>query len=160
MLDYSHKYNLHLLILEKQFLKFFFNRLKVNNIGRYENNFPFLSPCGLELNFIRCDDLPVVFEKILTSEEFKVADCISHPDDQAHILIYGGGQMSIPFVPSDLLVDPPTGRVYHPAPGKYGGLGLVGSNLAQHLSESFVFESINKFGENGTGNSSIVSWNN
>lgn len=33
-----------------------------------------------------------------------------------------------------------TGRVYHPAPEKAGGIGLVRSNLAIEFSTSFEFE--------------------
>lgn len=54
---------------EKQFLRFFFNRLKVNDLKRYQKDFPYLSPCGRERNFIRCDDTPIVFTHILHQEE-------------------------------------------------------------------------------------------
>ncbi|XP_017695554.1 PREDICTED: UPF0598 protein C8orf82 homolog, partial [Lepidothrix coronata] len=43
------------------FLSFFFKRLERNRSGRYELEFPFLSRCGRERNFLRCDDRPVVF---------------------------------------------------------------------------------------------------
>ncbi len=48
---------------EQHFLKFFFKRLKMNNTLRY-TEFPYLSLCGKERNFLRCDDLPVVFTEI------------------------------------------------------------------------------------------------
>lgn len=38
---------------EKDFLKFFFKRIKKNQTGKYENQFPFVSPCGREKNYIR-----------------------------------------------------------------------------------------------------------
>ena len=50
---------------EQQFLKFFFTRLKVNDLGRFHQDFPYLSPCGRERNFVRCDDLPIVFTHVL-----------------------------------------------------------------------------------------------
>ena len=50
---------------EKQFLKFFFTRLKVNDTGRFSKEFPYYSPCGRERNYIRCDDLPIVFTNVL-----------------------------------------------------------------------------------------------
>lgn len=37
----------------------------VNKTNRYPN-FGFVSPCGPELNFIRCDDLPVVYTNLVS----------------------------------------------------------------------------------------------
>lgn len=53
------------IISDKQFLVFFFRRLRLNNTGRYSQDFPFVSLCGRERNFIRCDDLPIVFTHII-----------------------------------------------------------------------------------------------
>lgn len=53
------------IILDKKFLAFFFKRLKQNDTGRYMEDFPYISLCGPERNFVRCDDLPIVFTKIL-----------------------------------------------------------------------------------------------
>ena len=50
-------------ISEKKFLEFFFKRLKLNDSGSYAAAFPYLSPCGREKNYIRCDDLPVVYRE-------------------------------------------------------------------------------------------------
>ena len=52
-------------ILDKAFLAFFFKRLKVNSTGKYSEDFPFVSPCGREMNYIRCYDCPIVFQHIL-----------------------------------------------------------------------------------------------
>ena len=38
---------------DREFLAFFFRQVKINNTGRYENDFPYVSPCGREKNFIR-----------------------------------------------------------------------------------------------------------
>lgn len=54
---------------EKQFLTFFFKRLKKNDSGRYMEDFPYLSLCGKERNFIRCDDLPVVFTHVVEDKK-------------------------------------------------------------------------------------------
>jgi len=40
---------------DKEFLAFFFKRVKLNTTGRYEVEFPYVSPCGREKNYIRCD---------------------------------------------------------------------------------------------------------
>ena len=38
---------------EKDFLAFFFKKVRLNTTGRYEKEFPYVSPCGREKNFIR-----------------------------------------------------------------------------------------------------------
>lgn len=53
---------------DKSFLVFFFKRLKRNDTNRYQHEFPYLSVCGRERNFIRCDDFPIVFREILSDE--------------------------------------------------------------------------------------------
>uniref|UniRef100_A0A452UZQ8 Chromosome 8 open reading frame 82 n=1 Tax=Ursus maritimus TaxID=29073 RepID=A0A452UZQ8_URSMA len=52
---------------DPQFLVTFFSRLRPNRSGRYEASFPFLSPCGRERNFLRCEARPVVFTHLLAS---------------------------------------------------------------------------------------------
>ena len=52
-------------VSDKQFIVFFYRRLCVNNTGYYTNDFPFVSLCGRERNFVRCDDLPIVFTHII-----------------------------------------------------------------------------------------------
>ena len=52
------------LILEKKFLKFFLSRVKINRKENCEE-WPYVSPCGDEMNYIKCDDLPVVFQTII-----------------------------------------------------------------------------------------------
>ena len=63
---------------DKKFLEFFFKRVKLNQSGRYEAEFPFVSPCGREINFIRCDDLPVVFTHLLDQNRQVVQDIGKH----------------------------------------------------------------------------------
>lgn len=50
---------------EKKFLKFFFDRIRLNQTDRYANEFPFISLCGRERNFIRCDDVPIVYTHVV-----------------------------------------------------------------------------------------------
>ncbi|NXO91281.1 CH082 protein, partial [Certhia brachydactyla] len=110
------------------FLSFFFSRLERNRSGRYGSRFPFLSRCGGERNFLRCSDLPVVFTGI-----FRDAEGNSR-------LSYCGSSLSVPFRPGMLTVFPENGRLYHPAPGKVGGVGLVRSALAEEWSSGFRFQ--------------------
>lgn len=115
---------------DKQFLVFFFSRLRSNQSGRYEEDFPFLSLCGRERNFVRCDDRPIVFTHLLQS-----------PDQE--LLSYCGGaeKLTVPFRPEALFMHPVTGRVYHPCSERGGGVGLVRSALAIELSPFFVYDS-------------------
>ncbi|XP_011172260.1 UPF0598 protein CG30010 isoform X1 [Solenopsis invicta] len=120
---------------DKRFLAFFFKRLGKNNTGRYMDDFPFLSICGVERNYVRCDDLPVVFTKVIQKRNAKTdveEDWFSyaHADDL----------LMVPFEPQRLFMNVKTGRVYHPASEKANGIGLVRSNLAIEFSTSFDFE--------------------
>ena len=114
---------------EKQFLSFFFKRLQTNDSDRYTNDFPYLSPCGREKNYIRCDDLPIVFTDIITT------------DDNKQLLSYGGAgrECTVPFHPKSVCMLPWTGRIYHPAPGLPGEIGLIKSAIAMEWSKLFEF---------------------
>lgn len=116
-----------LIVSDKKFLAFFFKRLKANDTGRYEDEFPFISPCGREINFIKCDDQPVVFTH-LSVKDGKNMFCYGHVDE-----------LFIEFQPDHIFMDPSNGRVYHPAPGSKGRVGLVCSKLAIEFSKDFEF---------------------
>ncbi|XP_073536110.1 UPF0598 protein C8orf82 homolog [Phyllobates terribilis] len=115
---------------DKQFLVFFFKQVRKNESGRYVEDFPYISPCGWERNYIRCDDRPVVFTHLL-SEGGSGAQRLSYCG--------GGDRLTVKFEPQKLLMLPENGRVYHPAPEKAGGVGLVKSSLAFELSPCFEF---------------------
>ncbi|XP_059692251.1 UPF0598 protein C8orf82 homolog [Gavia stellata] len=111
------------------FLAFFFKQLERNRSGRYEAEFPFLSPCGRERNFLRCEDRPVVFTQLLPGS------------GESRLLSYcgGGERLAVPFQPESLVMLPENGRLYHPAPAKAGGVGLVRSALAFEWSPCFEY---------------------
>ncbi|GAB6023830.1 hypothetical protein CHUAL_008570 [Chamberlinius hualienensis] len=115
---------------DKKFLAFFYKRLRANKTGQYEEIFPYVSPCGNEMNYIRCDDVPVVYTEIIANEAEKtdILNCG-----------YVGTSLSMEFQPTELCMVPQTGRVYHPADNKYGGVGLLKSSLAIQLSQYFKF---------------------
>ncbi|KAL6108457.1 uncharacterized protein ACO6RY_18974 [Pungitius sinensis] len=121
---------------DKKFLVFFFSRLRPNQSGRYQEDFPFLSPCGRERNFVRCDDRPVVFTHLLQSP----AGSPGVPG-ALELLSYCGGAelLSAPFRPEALYMHPVSGRVYHPCSESEGTVGLVRSALAIELSPFFVY---------------------
>lgn len=58
-------------LADVQFLNFFYKRIKENRTGRYEDTFPWVSLCGIERNFLRCDDTPLVYTE-LNGEELRV----------------------------------------------------------------------------------------
>ncbi|XP_015915405.1 UPF0598 protein CG30010 [Parasteatoda tepidariorum] len=117
---------------DKKFLQFFFKRLKVNDTGKYELDFPYYSPCGREKNFVRCDDLPIVFTHIIQE---------STSDVPMPYLSYGhaGELLKIKFQPEKIAMLPENGRVYHPGPESIGGVGLIKSSLAAQLSSGFIY---------------------
>ncbi|KAM3928026.1 UPF0598 protein C8orf82 homolog [Leptodactylus fuscus] len=115
---------------DKQFLVFFFKQVRRNESGRYVKDFAYISPCGRERNYIRCDDRPIVFTHLL-SEESSGAQHLSYCG--------GGDKLMVKFEPEKLVMLPENGRVYHPAPEKAGGVGLVKSSLAFELSPCFEF---------------------
>ncbi|XP_058830308.1 UPF0598 protein CG30010 [Topomyia yanbarensis] len=114
---------------EKKFLEFFFKRIRLNDGERYRESFPFLSPCGRERNYIRCDDVPVVFTHVF--QDSNGIDQLSY----AH----AGDLLAVPWEPSRICMFPLSGRVYHPAPERYGSIGLIRSKLAIELSKHLSF---------------------
>lgn len=114
---------------DPQFLVTFFSRLRRNRSGRYEASFPFLSPCGRERNFLRCEDQPVVFTHLLAAG----------PGAPRLSYCGGGEALTVPFEPARLLPLAANGRLYHPAPERAGGVGLVRSALAFELSACFEY---------------------
>ncbi|KAG5443133.1 upf0598 protein C8orf82 [Clonorchis sinensis] len=130
---------------DKVFLEFFFARLRPNTTGRYDEEFPYLSLCGRERNFVRCDDRPIVFLDLVQRAE------ISH-----WLLTFGFAQsskLSVPFQPQHLYMNPNSGRIYHPTinfddPEKNTVheslvVGLMCSDLALRLADMFEWTQLN-----------------
>ena len=111
---------------------FFFKRLKINETDRYPE-FPYLSPCGRERNFIRCDDKAVVYTHI-----------IPQPESEFDLLAFGGAgnhsDLTVNFEPERICMLPNTGRVYYPCSVDLGGVGLVKSSIAIDISKHFDFD--------------------
>ena len=104
---------------EKKLLFNFFKRLRLNETGRYDE-FKYISLCGKERNFVRCQDRPFVFTKAEKDEQSNWVLQYNHADSL----------LSQRFEPHKILMVPETGRVYHPGPGLCGGLGLVSDKLS------------------------------
>ncbi|GMR53219.1 hypothetical protein PMAYCL1PPCAC_23414, partial [Pristionchus mayeri] len=115
------------------FLNFFYRMLKKNETERYKGEFPFLSRCGIERNFLRCDDCPLVFTRL-------------RMEGEQPMLRIGESSLEVPF---EVRIHPPSlwdvqesmwqpwslllgsnGRVYHPS---RLDLALLTSKLADQL---------------------------
>ncbi|KAJ0399096.1 hypothetical protein P43SY_006074 [Pythium insidiosum] len=127
-----------------KFLRFFFSQLRPNRLEDPSSpsasevegivpfmEYPFRSPCGKEMNFIKCADRPIVFE-----------DLRRDPKSEQWRLVFGGGELSIPFEPDALQISESTGRLYHRFTNKHFGvgdvesIGLVRSQVAVELGKS------------------------
>jgi hypothetical protein len=105
------------------FLNFFFKRLRQNNTGYYEHEFPFVSLCGKERNYLRCDDKPIVFHSRVRSKD------PGSPD----MFLYAGN-IQYPIQYTALNISEETGRLYHPSP-VLTPLALVGGHLALEMGK-------------------------
>ncbi|CDW53119.1 DUF4505 domain containing protein, partial [Trichuris trichiura] len=125
----------------KEFLTFFFKRLRRNSTGRYENEFPYVSLCGTEHNYIRCDDRPIVYT------------AVTHAPDGNDALSYGnaGSKLTVPFEPQRLFMSSDTGRLYYPATEELGGVGLISSALAINIGSLFRYA-------NNTNEPTHIQW--
>jgi hypothetical protein len=91
-----------------EFLDFFFRRIRRTEKREQvilrgldaEEDYPFVSPCGLELNFVRPADIPIVFHSIHDTE------------DGDKELVFGGFMVQ-PFCPDKIALAKDTGRLYH-----------------------------------------------
>eukprot|EP00977_Amphora_coffeiformis_P001972 scaffold374_cov160-Amphora_coffeaeformis.AAC.9 len=84
-------------------------------------DYPYVSPCGKELNFIRPAALPVVFHTLLDQKELVYAGTLRQAFDWRH-----------------LAVSRTTGRIYHSFDHKTQTtmpFGLIRSQLAVSLAE-------------------------
>ncbi|XP_074593356.1 UPF0598 protein CG30010 [Brevipalpus obovatus] len=129
-LDDSKMKNFTSCFKEKKFLAFFFSRLKMNDSGSYQMEFPYLSLCGREHNYVRCDDVPIVFTH-------------SQRDGKGDWFLYynhGTENMKHAFQPAEICMLPKSGRIYHPAPDRVGGVGLIKSSFAIEISKFFGYE--------------------
>ena len=103
-------------------------------------DYPFVSPCGKELNFIRPAATPIVFHSLI---------------DNGTALVYGGTMVQ-PFDSSHLAVSEKSGKLYHKLVAAHPNAlekierktamhdteyGLIRSSVAVSLSEKIVASS-------------------
>jgi hypothetical protein len=96
-----------------------------------KERFKYVSPCGKEMNFVECADVPIVFQELEKSS------------DGNYNFTYASS-LTVPFHPDKLRFSLKTKRLYHPLDEKLVKIlgtshGLVRSSLAMNLSRSFSF---------------------
>ena len=128
----------------KEFLDFFFSHIKPcpdlkqpgaldaikvrtwkEALPEFAGEYPWMSPCGRELNLLKAEDTPIVFKDLVPSEDG------SGGED----LIYGGS-LRERFDPSRLFVGSTTERIYYTRKDNREKC-LVHFDLAQRLSKGF-----------------------
>eukprot|EP00941_MAST-03F_sp_MAST-3F-sp1_P004160 g4160.t1 len=120
-------------IKSDKFLNFFFRRLRKNDSNRHED-YPYISPCGNEMNFIKASSTPIVFHNFSENE---------------NNLIFAA-DLKVEFKPEQLAMCP-HGRLFHrDTKSKVGDYALirshvVGSSFADYInfceeSDTFTFK--------------------
>jgi hypothetical protein len=113
-----------------KFLDFFYSRIQPNHLPDHKE-FQYISPCGVEMNFIKSEDAPMVFHSL--------------KDD---VLTFGGS-LTRPFDPSQIRVSKSSGRIYHSldtkAVFKGLGVGLVQSSVVLDQLYQGLDEESNSF---------------
>ena len=115
-----------------RFLSFFFSQLSLNDpSGSFGSDYPFISPCGTEMNYIACADTPIVFD-----------DLVGGAASSGGELVYADGAHREPFDASALTLCAASGRLYHPLTThkRVTGLALVRSHLAISICERVDFD--------------------
>ncbi len=117
---------------DRRFLQFFYARLRPTAPGDGEDvsQWPFLSVCGRETNFIcSASRTPVVFQRLEEERLWHAEGALSVPFDPSHLRLSAGGEL------------------YHECPGV--GQSLVASNVAFDLMSQFVWDAGGKVWWNG-----------
>jgi hypothetical protein len=100
--------------------------VKLNNTNRYIKEFPYLSLCGKERNYIRCSDLPFVFTSLDKNED--------------KLYLNNFDTMFCSFKPELLFMCKKSGRIYYPLIDKLEKLptkiGLIKSSLVMELNKT------------------------
>lgn len=111
---------------DEAFLKQLFRLMRKNNTGNLVDEYPYISPCGKELNFLSPDDPISAFSFTSLDEKTR------------KLSFAGSGLFQQSFDPSLLSYSPSTGRVYHPILStscKYmnNELGLLHPTLCEEI---------------------------
>lgn len=105
-----------------------------------QNDYPYVSPCGIEMNYVRPADLAICFHSLRETSRDN-SGCVSKE-------LCFGGTLTQPFSPGMLAISKRTGRIYHslscnnefPTQLHKGEqeYGLLKSSLAVEISDNLV----------------------
>eukprot|EP01080_Neovahlkampfia_damariscottae_P001269 gene1269-11356_t len=98
---------------DKSFLNRFFRGLKENTTSLHPEYF-FVYKCMKELNFLKCEDKPIVFYDLIEEK-----------------LIYAG-DLKVKFEPKNLFLNPKNSRLYQRV--DLGEYGLLSENIMMNLN--------------------------
>jgi acyl-coenzyme A thioesterase PaaI-like protein len=128
-------------LTDEMFLRQFFSRLQPNTTENFTDEYPFISPCGVEQNFVAPEDTPIVFQQWNRSA------------DGTSKLHFAGGN-SIVFSPWNLRFSD-DGILYHTSP--IGDFGRLHARVLTELSP-FVepWGSIYAFMDRKSNNTDII----
>lgn len=139
---------------DEDFLDFFFTRVrKVRRADNAPEGYPFVSPCGVERNFIQCETTPIVYQDLIGGLLYNMPQ--RRYSDLTFVLgnLTWAGTQSCPFKPNSLYLHEETGYLYHPSPlspssmrrnrdpNPYGHLSMLRSDLVQrHFSQNMQID--------------------
>ncbi|ODM87213.1 hypothetical protein Ocin01_19468 [Orchesella cincta] len=107
---------------EVEFLQFFFKNIRATESSELKSEFPFVSYCGRERNYINVNASPFVFNSL-----------------NANVLEYNYTKKKLQFNPASLYVGS-DGRLYHEFSHRDVNFALVKSSVADHLALQFVYK--------------------
>ncbi|EQC33346.1 hypothetical protein SDRG_09322 [Saprolegnia diclina VS20] len=116
-----------------KFLKFFFHMLRPHAATDLQYvtaflEYPYRSPCGPEMNYIKAADTPIVVTELQKHEAQWLLRTNADPE------------ADVPFAPSSLAISASTGRLYHWTESKYvQGYSLVRSQVAVDIANFISF---------------------
>lgn len=132
---------------DRKFLHFFYTRLRRSRAkdpgyGQYGEAFEWVSPCGRETNFVRCDSTPVVYDQLAQH-----AEPIPSPGGggggagsakgMGWRLSYAGDNFNTAFDPRLLELSASSGRLFYP--NSVVGSALIATQLTFELGKSITF---------------------
>lgn len=119
---------------DEKFLDFFFSKIRrvrdkekaILEEVAAAGDYPFVSPCGIELNFVRPADAPIVFHELRED-----------PANGKQLVF--GGNLCQPYLPEKIAMSPRTGRLYHQLTSENKG-----GEKSKHLTPLHASESTEK----------------
>ncbi len=108
---------------EQKFLDFFFKNLRIAETQRHNEDFKFVSNCGREKNYLKCDDLPFV------------ATHLDESNDLLQINNLRSAEWSLKFDPTNLVFNTVNGRLYYFFEDKYKQLDQTNGLKRKHRFE-------------------------